>query len=488
MVKKFKHTLKYIFLIGILYFCMTACGNADGQSAAEQSGTKIIQEPSEEIPIPEPESTPEPEPMPKPEPESTSTAESTPKSEPEQRQWQVYIQPDMPEPFIEVLKQYEEFMNTDTQILNEDAWWDEFNTVDGERGNLLWELCGSLMSLLKDSVKEGEEEAFRYSLTDLTGDGFPELIMGYYSDLFDEDYLYVVYYYSETEGIKMEWHTSYFSMSLYEGGIIEYISGGVNYTITYLRFQGETESWELADRIIVDWDSHDDSESYYRGVNTADFSDPENEPMSEEEYREIVERYTAEPVELEWSPLFGGEESADSYFFPQDESSHTYMATFIDLELVEKEVVLHVTEVQVFEEGALYELKIDSDMEARDTHAGYRGDWRNFGLFYVQGDEVYFIRAEETQSEYQTVEEILDAATLVCSEDGKKDALGEDERGWHEFILAEGDRREYHGYSTMVETGYYEHFYWEKGKGLVNYGSGYGALADGIEMYLMETP
>ena len=303
MYIKFKHMLKYISLVGILCACVIACGNADGQSAAEQSGTEIIQESLEETPIPEPESIQEPE------PESSSAAESIPKPEPEQRQWQVYIQPDMPEPFIEVLKQYEEFMNTDTQILNEDAWWDEFNTVDGERGNLLWELCGSLMSLLKDSVKEGEEEAFRYSLTDLTGDGFPELIMGYYSDLFDEDYLYVVYYYSETEGIKMEWHTSYFSMSLYEGGIIEYISGGVNYTITYLRFQGETESWELADRIIVDWNSQDDSESYYRGVNTADFSDPDNEPMSEEEYQEIIERYTAEPVELEWIPLFCGETS-----------------------------------------------------------------------------------------------------------------------------------------------------------------------------------
>lgn len=23
-----------------------------------------------------------------------------------------------------------------------------------------------------------------------------------------------------------------------------------------------------------------------------------------------------------------------------------------------------------------------------DTHAGYRGDWRNFGLFYVQENEI----------------------------------------------------------------------------------------------------
>ena len=193
-------------------------------------------------------------------------------------------------------------------------------------------------------------------------------------------------------------------------------------------------------------------------------------------------------MEPERTPLLSGSESADGYFFPQGVDSCVYMAAFADFwpQQKENEVVMYITEVQVFEEGTLYDLKIDSNVEAPDTHAGYRGDWRNFGLFYVQGDEIYFIRAEEAKSEYQTVEEILCAGTLVCSEAGEEDALGEDERGWHEFILVDGNRREYHGYSTLVETGYYEHFYWEKGKGLVTYESGYGALADGIEMYLVE--
>ena len=217
-----------------------------------------------------------------------------------QRQWQVYIQPDMPEPFIEVLKQYEDFTNADVQDINDE-------NVRAKLGDEWWYLYDEL-------CMHGTE--IRYSLTDLTGDGFPELIMGIYvdytgiyDDYFDKVYPKVVYYISPTEGIKMEFTSSYFSMDFYEGGIIEHISAGVNYTITYLRFQEETESWELADRIIVDWDPRDDSESYYRGVNTADFSDSVNEPMSEEEYREIVERYTTEAVELEWIPLFCGETS-----------------------------------------------------------------------------------------------------------------------------------------------------------------------------------
>ena len=226
--------------------------------------------------------------------EISSSPESV-QPETAQRQWQAYIQPDMPEPFIEVLRKYEEFTNADVQDINDED-------VRAKLGDKWWYLYDEL-------CMHGTE--IRYSLTDLTGDGFPELIMGIGGDYFDTVYPKVVYYISPTEGIKMEFTTSYFSMDFYEGGIIEHISGGVDYTITYLQFQEETESWELADRIMVEWDSQDDSESYYWGVNTADFSDPDNEPMSEEEYREIIERYTAEPVELEWSPLFGGEESAD---------------------------------------------------------------------------------------------------------------------------------------------------------------------------------
>lgn len=75
MFSRLSHTMKYIFLTGILCTCMTACGNTDGQSATEksapeQSGTKIIQGPLEETPVPvtEPTMESEPEPIPTPEP------------------------------------------------------------------------------------------------------------------------------------------------------------------------------------------------------------------------------------------------------------------------------------------------------------------------------------------------------------------------------------------------------------------------------------
>ena len=80
----------------------------------------------------------------------------------------------------------------------------------------------------------------------------------------------------------------------------------------------------------------------------------------------------------------------------------------------------------------------------------------------------------------------MSSAVLVCNENGKDDALAEDEEGWHEGIRVENDGRTYYGYNTLVTTGYFEHFKWEKGIGLVEYWSGYGAFADGIELYLEE--
>ena len=48
-----------------------------------------------------------------------STSQEPKEAESEQIQWQVYIQPDMPEPYIEVLKQYEQAMNSGVKDFND---------------------------------------------------------------------------------------------------------------------------------------------------------------------------------------------------------------------------------------------------------------------------------------------------------------------------------------------------------------------------------
>ena len=172
-----------------------------------------------------------------------------------------------------------------------------------------------------------------------------------------------------------------------------------------------------------------------------------------------------------------------NYFFPNGTSSWTYEGKFLESSLQTEQIKLSVIEVEGFEEGNLYELMWHCNRDIQDR---YGGDKQYLGLFLVLNDSIYLIRDEYAKDELLTVEEIKNAGTLVCSKYGKEDSLGEDERGWHEYILVKDNRSEYHGYNNLVETGYYENFVWEIGKGLIEYRSGYGAEADAIEVHLLE--
>lgn len=161
------------------------------------------------------------------------------------------------------------------------------------------ELCGLWLS----AAWRGEEDVIRYNLEDLTGDGYPELVMGYCRSSDDAVYPKVVYYCSQTEGIRMECLSSYYTMELYEDGVILYVSGGAAYTETFIQFQEEAECWQQVACIAVDWDYETDSvRGYYWGDDVrGDLTG--NRPMSAEEYQKIIAQYAAEPVALEWTSL-----------------------------------------------------------------------------------------------------------------------------------------------------------------------------------------
>lgn len=231
--------------------------------------------------------------------EETSVPLEQEKTESGQRKWQVHIQPGMPEPFIEVLRQYEQFMNADIQNLNDEGVREKIDSVDGKWRYLYDELCGSWLA----AAWRGEEDVIRYSLEDLTGDGYPELVMGYCRSSDDAVYPEVVFYYSRTEGIRMECLSSYYTMELYEDGVILYVSGGAAYTETFIQFQEEAECWQQVACIAVDCDYETDSvRGYYWGDDVSgDLTG--NRPMSAEEYQKIIAQYAAEPVALEWTSL-----------------------------------------------------------------------------------------------------------------------------------------------------------------------------------------
>lgn len=223
-----------------------------------------------------------------------------------QIQLQVYIQPDMPDPFAEMLGQLEEVINLVVQDPSREDVWEKMGVFGSELKFMLEDAYNSWWMPIYD----GEEMDARYSLTDLTGDGFPELILGRYCDYDGSTSPKAVCYYNETDGIEMIHMSDYFSMALYEGGVIEYISAGRTRTETFYQFQEETESWQMAVKVVVDWDPWTDSlKGYYWGDNVKDLTD--NRPMSEEEYQKIIAQYATEPMELEWTQFVFRSESVD---------------------------------------------------------------------------------------------------------------------------------------------------------------------------------
>lgn len=171
-------------------------------------------------------------------------------------------------------------------------------------------------------------------------------------------------------------------------------------------------------------------------------------------------------------------------FFPQDITSCTYDGiVFWEQSAQPEEIVLSITKVQSMEAGDLYELKIDCSGNAEDR---FGVDRSSLGLFFIQEDSIYLIDNEAVKGQSLTAEEMINTGRLVCNEAGMDDILQENERGWHEYILIDGNKREYHSYNNMTETGYYECFTWEPGKGLVGYRSGYGAEADAIDIFYSE--
>lgn len=216
------------------------------------------------------------------------------------KQWQVYIHPDVPEPLVEVLEQYEKVMKEDFTL---DDLWDS--------GAYNWEGSGYVYDEVycywPYATEEDWDISIGYSLEDMTGDGIPELIMGvgYYHDETLKFVPMIMYYVGEKGNIQTMETTPYFDMTMYEGGIVEYVSGGVDYTITYYQYSQETQDFELAEALGAHWDNENgvDVEPYRENGQIITDGEYAREMLSEEEFQRIREQYTQKKIELEWFPL-----------------------------------------------------------------------------------------------------------------------------------------------------------------------------------------
>ena len=231
-----------------------------------------------------------------------------------QTQWRVNICSDMPQPYLEVLNQYEQFMNADNRNLNDESVQEKI--WGGEWKYLYDELGASLISW-----ESSTEDIFYYALKDLTGDGFPELIIAY------KDIPYIIYTYSEEGGIGMEYASSYYTMTIYDNNIVEYVSAGMYSSTTYLQFQEDAGGWVIADTIAVSgtWDFATQSiidKEFYGG--NWDGSGKLDKAISEEEYLQIQKKYVTKPMDFEWIPFVSHNGNAWYSYEKTDDFTYEY--------------------------------------------------------------------------------------------------------------------------------------------------------------------
>lgn len=170
---------------------------------------------------------------------------------------------------------------------------------------------------------------------------------------------------------------------------------------------------------------------------------------------------------------------SNSFFFKNNDSKLNYKGKFLFDDIVEKDVKLNVNELVNLKYGKLYELKLDSV-------EGVPNERLSLGYFYVQKDKIYKIEpTNENLSKLKTSEELPNDSVIVCQDEEIKDTLDKGKPGFHHYLELNGDKREFHSYNNQVSTGYYESFTWEKGKGLINYRSGFGAERNSIELQLI---
>ena len=211
----------------------------------------------------------------------------------------------------------------------------------------------------------------------------------------------------------------------------------------------------------------------------------------EPEIAEIVEQMKSE-LTSENESIISIEVETINPYFTQGNQMIWFDARFcFDEDLPDKETIsFHF--VKELGEGQLFELIIDCDEEMMSKYK----DRFHLGYFYVTKDTILcfrgyiedktFINAYDMAVEDISEEIICLYGTKVFSVIPKEDELGVEEQGWHEWIEVEDSLVRYSSYNNMVETGFYEYFVWEKGKGLVQYISGYGAERNGIDLVLIE--
>ena len=165
-----------------------------------------------------------------------------------------------------------------------------------------------------DHVKRyiGKEELY-YCVKDLVGDGKPELILGTMREgeyeilgtVYEEGCEPFIIYTYDDAGAKWVSISEEYIMTIYKGGVVELISGGVDTHFMYEQIEKD-EVFEKTLDTIVCRQIKDEEPYYYKyKMENGKYVDGEYEELSEDEFYNIRNQYTAVKEELEWKPVEG---------------------------------------------------------------------------------------------------------------------------------------------------------------------------------------
>ncbi len=227
-------------------------------------------------------------------------------------------------------------------------------------------------------------------------------------------------------------------------------------------------------------------------VKDEDVKDTEIEVEDEEVEDTETKVENTEIEEMKNEEITSMEITTINPYFTQGNQKIWYKAIFCFSEALPENETISFYYLKNLGEGQLFELIIDTEEEVLSK---YESRFR-LGYFYVTKDKIICLRDYMENDEFiylndivieNISEELFESyGTVVFQTMAKEDILGEEEQGWHEWIEVEGDFVRYRSYGNGVESGFYERFVWEKGKGLVEYVSGFGAARDGIDLVLKE--
>ena len=180
------------------------------------------------------------------------------------------------------------------------------------------------------------------------------------------------------------------------------------------------------------------------------------------------------------------------YFYTNDDVNLTATLTYRDLEeQIVRDGTLNMKLVKNYENGDLYKLSVDDKEKIQECLSEDRLNV----YFYVTEDEIYRLWSYIYQDEevirfyndddlivkyLDTDDKLIANGELVCCKESVPDKLDWPESGSHVDIIQQNDQVEYDRVDLNAngDRQFYERFIWEKGKGLVEFRSGFRVEAD----------